>query len=278
MGIALVAAACFPSLDSLVGATDAGVPADASPVPDAPVIQRDADVPILDAGVDAFEAGPFCKTNVPANTFCSDFDLNDLTVFSNVQEFFGGTVVIDNGDASLSPPGSLVTTIPSHPVADAGAFSQAYAHYRTSPAQSSVAEVSFAFRIDKASADRSSSLVVLQFVGPDRNFEARLSIDADRTLFISQLDTKTQAYSEPFRTPKAFPVGEWHRIRYRVELLAANSGRADLDLDGVPQVTAAAITPAITSGNLRVSVGLPFARAPNDSWTTRIDDLLVFPK
>ena len=269
-------AACFPSLEGLTGARDGSV-SDATSDAFAP--REDAANQVVDAGVDApFEGGPFCATNVPANTFCSDFDLNDLTVFANKTEVSGGTVVLDKGDAALSPPGSLITTIPSRPVAEAGAFSMAYVHYVSSPAQSSIGEISFSIRAEKVSSDRSTSLAVLQFVGPDRNYEARVSLNPDRTVFVSELDTKTSVYAEPFRTPNALSVDTWHRIRFRVEMLAVNSGRADLEIDGVAAVTALAMKPVLTSGNLRTSVGNPFVRAPNDSWRLRYDDLLIFPK
>lgn len=269
--------ACFPSLDGLSGgggvldgggASDAGRPADGGT--DVPLNDADAAAPI--------EAGPWCAANGAPGTFCCDFDTTDLSVFNNTTQFNGGTAVLDTTAASSLPRSLLCTTPAGDAGTDAGAFSQGYVHYISSPAQTSVAEVALSFRIDKAATIQAVGLVVFRFVGPDRNYETRLLVNEDLRLFISEFDSKTLTYSEPFRMPEPVAVGKWIRVKYRAELLAAGSGRADLDVDGKRVVTAVALKPFYASGNLRTDIGATYVRLPNDGWTVRIDDLLITPK
>lgn len=269
--------ACFPSLDGLAGGTaDAGTSVDAyTPVDSTPA--SDAPVSVVDAQSGDAEAGPFCATNATTGTFCCDFDTTDLSVFNNVTQFGGGQARIDDAAAS-SPPQSLLSTIPVvDAAADAGAFSQAYVNYKSSPAQTSVGEASFAFRIEKFSTKEALGLLVLQFVGPDRSHEVRLTVDETQHLILAEFDTKTLAYSVLFTYPTKIVLNAWTRVRLRAEFLAAGSGRADLDVDGTRVVTALSLKPAYASGNLRTSVGATFARAA-DGWVSRIDDLLISPK
>ena len=153
-----------------------------------------------------------------------------------------------------------------------------YVRYTSSPAQTSIADISFSVRIEKAATTQKVGLVVFQFVGSDRNHEARLGLDETLKLFISEIDTKTITYAEPFHMAKAIAVGAWVRVHYRVELLAAGSGKADLDVDGTRVVTAVALKPVYPSGNLRTNLGATYVRAPSDGWTIRFDDLLMSPK
>ena len=266
--------ACFPSLDGLTGGVaDGGSGADTGGKGDAGV-----DVAALD-GAASIEAGPWCATNGAPGSFCCDFDTDDLTVFNDTKLYNGATVSLDT-EAASSPPRSLLVKTPVNQAAspDAGAFSEGHVHYISTPGATAFAEVALTFRIDKAATLQSVGLVVFRFVGPDRNYEARLLLETDRRLFISEFDTKTLVYAEPFRASTPIPVGTWVRAKFRVELLASGSGRADLEIDGTPVATAVTLKPFHPKGELRTDIGATYVKTPNDGWTVRIDDLLISPK
>lgn len=270
--VPIVASACFPSLDGLVGTSnDASVTADA----------RNEDgslVVATDAAKDADDASArWCKTHASPDDFCCDFDPDDVSMCGVSINTDGNGSLIVNRSVFESPPAALQVTVPPADGAE-GAFARSHLEWNAKSTSLTDVDLSFSLRLDKIGTPNAVGLANVNFASGTKAWESRLNLDTAGRLYVSQFDPQTKTYTEPYHAPTALAVGTWTRVRFHTKLVVVGQATVDLEVDGKPLTSGLAMNPTLASGSLQLLIGITFAPAPTTGWGLHVDNLLVTPK
>lgn len=274
----MLLAACFPSLDNLIGAAGAGDGGGAGSADGGAGAGDATQASDGAAPLDGATAlGPFCERPTSAGAFCCEFDPADLSVCGLSGDTYGsGTFQLVDTPVS-SAPGAALFTIPA---TDGGYddFSRTELAYKSAGSSNAESDIVFALRIEKLGTATSTGLVLFDFQTQSQHYEARLNLDSTGHLFISQIDDKTSTYDEPFKAPLPLALGTWLQIHYHFRIQSQGQGTADLDVGGQRIVSALAMKPSLPAGTLSTQFGLNFVRLPTSGYQILLDDLLIKPK
>jgi hypothetical protein len=263
------ACSLFVSLDGLDGSVDAGPSpsADAAPEAESP---EDARSQAVDGGPDA--AGlPFCLAN-PGHTFCADFDEGSLGLWT-AKQIFEGTVAVTT-DASVSPPASLVASLPDYVDVPDGASTNGTARLELDSPAPTHAHVELDAKLcDIGSSPGYFEIFKLSTETGGGGMGIELQLGA------SDAQMRIDALASPFPLALSISRTEWTHVA--IDVVVGTSGSLRVEIDRNSATPALAIsgvdtTSGQTSGYAAFLVGLYTTQV--SACFVHIDNVLIDAK
>jgi hypothetical protein len=236
------------------GSSDAFAPADV-------VSEQPTASDAADAGPDVFDFK--CPD---AAIICDDFDESPLGARWSGQRITSAMLEISDA-AAVSPPNSLLVTLPPNPSSAAR-----YARLEQNLSNLSTLDCELTFRIDATTATGSQDVRPIELdlnVGGFSYWEVWVDLRATELSFVQNNDPSGDAgpQSRSDFIAGGLTVGTWRHLRFKTDFK-----RAQFALDGT-QVFDRALMSPISQGSGKLFVGMTYD-AQSPAWTYRIDDVL----
>jgi hypothetical protein len=200
---------------------------------------------------------------------CDDFDHAPLAALWGTMLAAGGTLAVDS-DASVSPPNSLLVTLPLP--SEAGAPQAGVAKSIEGPVSTIHCEL--ALRLDLADPKGGMVPVSFSLSSADpvkRNYFLFLLVEGSTMKLLEYIDFADGGSSELGTLLAAPPVGQWQRYVIDVAL-----GSAEMTMsDGAMNLTTLKLHPPVATTATTLNIGIYGVYAPGDdsSWRVRFDDV-----